>query len=159
MIQRELSERHEFLCSKKYPPYIPNDIVWYNHRQEWQRKVQSRMEGRLIKDKYTIATSASETITGAKKIAIEAEVNALGASLNVGYDGASDFTIKQSESYSQEVEVEFWPLDEYETSTQRQTVLTYSKIQEQRPKKTNWTVVALVGVIVVLAVILGVVLL
>ena len=159
MIQRELSERHEFLCSKEYPPCLPPDIVWYNHRQEWQRKVKSRLEGRLIKDKYTIATSDSETIIGAKKLAIEAEVNALGALLNAAYDGSSDFTIKQTETYSQEVEVVFWPLDEYETTQKQITSPVTAKLQVQSSKNKNWIVIALVAVIVVLAVILCVVLL
>lgn len=148
MIQHELSERHEFLCPKDYSPYVPQDIVWYSHRQEWQRKVQSRLEGRLITDKYTIATSQSETISRSKKLAIEAEVKALGASLNLRYEGTSDFSISQSESYSQQVEVEFWPLKKIQTSK-----------PQGSPKKKNWTIVALIAVIVILAVILGIVLL
>ncbi len=160
MVSQELSEVKEFLCTPDNKPYLPNDKVWYSHRQEWQRKVVSRLEGRLIKDVYTIATSHTESISNAKKLAVEAEVKALGADLNGGYQDESSYSIQQSESYTQQVEVEFYPLDEYEThhsnvATPINTLLS----EEKKTKKTNWTVVALVGVIVVLAVILGVVLL
>lgn len=161
MVSQELSEIKEFRCTPDRKPYLPNDKVWYGHRQEWQRKVVSRLEGRLIKDVYTIATSHTESISSSKKLAVEAEVKALGAELGGGYEGESSFSIQQSESYAQQVEVEFYPLGEYETKPQRKISTTNNNLMtdEKMPKKTNWTVVALVGVIVVLAVILGVVLL
>lgn len=155
MFQKELAECREFLCNPGLPPYLPTDLVWYSHRQEWQRKVSSRLEGRLIKDTYNISTSHSETVTGAKKLAIEAEVKALGASLNAGYDSASDFSIKQTESYSQQIEVEFYPMDSY-----KQVASTSSVTEPEKQKvKKSWTVVALVAVIVVLIAVLSVMLL
>ena len=134
--------------------------MWYSHRQEWQRKVSSRLEGRLIKDVYTIATSHSETISGAKKLAVEAEVNALVASLSVGYEGSSDFTIKQSESFSQQVEVEFYPMSEYKKTQASPMMTGATDVQQKKTNKNNrWTVIALVVLVVILAVVLGVVLL
>lgn len=155
MFQKELAECREFLCNPGLPPYLPTDLVWYSHRQEWQRKVSSRLEGRLIKDTYNISTSHSETVTGTKKLAIEAEVKALGASLNAGYDSASDFSIKQTDSYSQQIEVEFYPINSY---TKVASTSSVTEPEKQKVKK-NWTVVALVAVIIVLIAALTVMLL
>ena len=155
MFQKELAECREFLCTPDLRPYCPSDLAWYSHRQEWQRKVSSRLEGRLIKDTYNISTSHSETISGAKKLAIEAEVKALGASLNADYNNESDFSIKQSESYSQQIEVEFYPINSY---TKVASTSSVTEPEKQKVKK-NWTVVALVAVIIVLIAALTVMLL
>ena len=159
MFQKELAERREFLCTPDVCPYLPTDVVWYPHRQEWQRKVSSRLEGRLIKDTYNISTSHSETVTGAKKLAIEAEVKALGASLNAGYDSASDFSIKQTESYSQQIEVEFYPMDSYQAENKQIPPTSSITKPEMQKSKKNWTVICLVAVIVALLTLLALVLL
>lgn len=155
MFQKELAEKREFLCTPNTRPFVPTNLVWYSHRDQWQKKVNSRLEGRLIKDKYNISTSHSETVSGAKKIAIEAEVKALEASINGGYDSASDFSIKQMESYFQQIEVEFYPMDSYKQDSQTSPAIE----PEKQKTRKNWVVVVLVAVIVVLVAALAVLLL
>lgn len=160
MIHREFSEQRDFQCSKDMLPCIPADIVWYHHRQEWQLKVISRLEGRLIKDKFTIATSQSETIYGSKKMTVEAEVNAVATSLNAAFDKSSNFTIKQSESYYQEVEVEFWPLEEYSITPKQITSSTTQLINKPQSKaQSKRGTILILATVIVIAIILGVILL
>jgi tetratricopeptide (TPR) repeat protein len=160
MIHREFSEQRDFQCSKDMPPCIPADIVWYHHRQEWQLKVISRLEGRLIKDKFTIATSQSETVYGSKKLTVEAEVNAVATSLNATFDKSSNFTIKQSESYYQEVEVEFWPLGDYSITPKQITPSTTPLIDQPQPKpRSKRGTILILAAVIVVVIIIGVVLL
>lgn len=161
IVQSAISKKQDFLCSKEYPPQVPKEgLVWFPHRQEWQRQSQSRLEGRLVSGQYTIATSHAETISNAKKLAVEAEVKALGAELNASYQNESDYQINQSESYSQQILVEFYPMDEYRSSV---TNVTDRVISDSKPngttKKRNLPVIILATVVAILAIVLSVVLL
>lgn len=161
IVQSAISKKQDFLCSKEYPPQVPKEgLVWFPHRQEWQRQSQSRLEGRLVNGQYTIATSHAETISNAKKLAVEAEVKALGAELNASYQNESDYQINQSESYSQQILVEFYPMDEYRSSV---TNVTDRVISDSKPngttKKRNLPVIILATVVAILAIVLAVVLL
>lgn len=161
IVQSAISKKQDFLCSKEYPPQVPKEgLVWFPHRQEWQRQSQSRLEGRLVNGQYTIATSHAETISNAKKLAVEAEVKALGAELNASYQNESDYQINQSESYSQQIQVEFYPMDEYRTpvSNVSERVISESKPGDS-PKKRNIPVIILASIVVILSIILAVVLL
>ena len=160
IVQSAISKKQDFLCSKEYPPQVPKEgLVWFPHRQEWQRQSQSRLEGRLVSGQYTIATSHAETISNAKKLAVEAEVKALGAELNASYQNESDYQINQSESYSQQIQVEFYPMDEYRTpvSNVSERVISYSK--PNGTTKKNLPVIILATVVAILAIALAVVLL
>ena len=161
IVQSAISKKQDFLCSKEYPPQVPKEgLVWYPHRQEWQRQSQSRLEGRLVSGQYTIATSHAETISNAKKLTVEAEVKALGAELNASYQNESDYQINQSESYSQQILVEFYPMDEYRSSV---TNVIDRVISDSKPngttKKRNLSVIILATVVAILAIVLAVVLL
>ncbi len=161
IVQSAISKKQDFLCSKEYPPQVPKEgLVWFPHRQEWQRQSQSRLEGRLVSGQYTIATSHAETISNAKKLAVEAEVKALGAELNASYQNESDNQINQSESYSQQIQVEFYPMDEYRTSVSN---VTDQVISDSKPngttKERNLHVIILATVVAILAIALAVVLL
>ena len=161
IVQDAISKKQDFLCSKECPPQVPKEgLVWYPHRQQWQLQVKSRLEGRWISGQFTIATTRTETISNAKKLAVEADVKALGAELNVRYQNESDYQINQSESYSQQILVEFYPMDEYRSSA---TNVIDRVISDSKPngttKKRNLPVIILATVVAILAIVLAVVLL
>lgn len=161
IVQDAISKKQDFLCSKKFPPQVPKEgLVWYPHRQQWQNQVKSRLDGRWISGQFTLATTRTETISNAKKMAVEADVKALGAELNVRYQNESDYQINQSESYSQQIQVEFYPMDEYRTSVSN---VTDQVISDSKPngttKKRNLPVIILATVVAILAIVLAVVLL
>lgn len=161
IVQDAISKKQDYLCSKDYPPQVPKEgLVWYPHRQQWQNQVKSRLEGRWISGQFTIATTRTETISNAKKLAVEADVKALGAELNVRYQNESDYQINQSESYSQQIQVEFYPMDEYRTSVSN---VTDQVISDSKPngttKERNLHVIILATVVAILAIALAVVLL
>lgn len=161
IVQDAISKKQDFLCSKKFPPQVPKEgLVWYPHRQQWQNQVKSRLEGRWISAQFTLATTRTETISNAKKLAVEADVKALGAELNVRYQNESDYQINQSESYSQQIQVEFYPMDEYRTpvSNVSERVISESKPGDST-KKRNIPVIILASIVVILSIILAVVLL
>lgn len=161
IVQDAISKKQDYLCSKDYPPQVPKEgLVWYPHRQQWQLQVKSRLDGRWISGQFTLATTRTETISNAKKMAVEADVKALGAELNVRYQNESDYQINQSESYSQQIQVEFYPMDEYRTSVSN---VTDQVISDSKPngttKERNLHVIILATVVAILAIALAVVLL
>ena len=91
---------------------------------------------------------------------MEADVKALGAELNVRYQNESDYQINQSESYSQQIQVEFYPMDEYRTPVSNVSELVISESKPgDSPKKRNIPVIILASIVVILSIILAVVLL
>lgn len=118
-VESKKNVRSEFGHSTSYnlrdkPPYIPEDLYWYAHRPKWQRYCNSRLEGGLstltlnIKNKVDEFYSKSEML----KVAAEAKVidSAMSGSLNLNLDLAN----KRFQQREVAVEVEFYPMTEWD---------------------------------------------
>ena len=118
-VEARKDESSEFKHSTSYnlrdkPPYIPEDLHWYDHRPKWQRYCNSRLEGGLstltlnIKNKVDEFYSKSEML----KVVAEAKVidSAMSGSLNLNLDLAN----KRFQQREVDVEVEFYPMSEWD---------------------------------------------
>ncbi|MBQ5958598.1 MAG: hypothetical protein IJL44_05365 [Bacteroidales bacterium] len=134
-------------------PYIPKkDVVWYQHKQEWQRNCMSRLEGRLRDSDFTISTVSSDTLSESKRQKMEAEINVMLVELSAGAEHKENMQLKKTEARSTECHVEFYPLTDYEKITIRRSPIK-SVFQPQNPegKRTNWLVWVMGAAIVALA--------
>lgn len=148
-----LKEGKTFELSPYTLPYVPKDVVWYQHKQEWQRKCMSRIEGRLKDDDFTISTVSSETLSKSKLQKLEAEINVMLVELSAGAEHEEDVQLKKTEAHSTECHVEFYPLTDYEKLPRRKSPIRSSyKPQETVGKKTNWLIWVMGAAIVALAV-------
>lgn len=151
-IKELLKDGKTFDLSPYTLPYIPKDVVWYQHKQEWQRKCMSRLEGRLRDDDFTISTVSSDTLSESKRQKMEAEINVMLVELSAGAEHKENMQLKKTEARSTKCHVEFYPLTDYEKITTRKPPIK-SVFQPQNPegKRTNWLVWVMGAAIVALA--------
>ncbi len=147
----EFGTEKEFDLSREIAPYIPNDVVWINGREEWKRSCVSRLEGRLRHDNYRVFTQTSELVSMAQKQTIEAEIKALNAQIGGGYESFDSFSSEVESTHIWECVVDFYPLSDYMGSAVKpisNDILTEPK------RKKNWIVWALGVAVVALAIVL-----
>lgn len=119
-LRSTLEGSEDFLLAGK--PTIPRDLVWYGHRMEWQRKCESRLAGRLVHSEFTISTSSSEMTTESERKKIEADMNILLAKVEGGTEGSKSQALKREKERTWKVNVEFYPLSEYEKEETMETI-------------------------------------
>jgi hypothetical protein len=133
-------------------PYITKDVVWYQHKQEWQRNCTSRLEGRLVEYDFTISTVSSETFSESKRQKLETEINVMLVELSAGAEHKESMQLKKSEVHSTKCHVEFYPLTDYEKVTRKRSPIRSNfKPQGTEGKKTNWLIWVMGAAIVALA--------
>lgn len=155
-LRSSIEGSEDFLLAGK--PTIPRDLVWYGHRMEWQRKCESRLAGRLVHSEFTISTSSSEMTTESERKKIEADLNILLAKVEGGTEGSKSQTLKREKERTWKVNVEFYPLSDYE----KKEVPAFAPMvgntqptQESSPKtKLNVTWIMGAIILILLAVIL-----
>ena len=155
-LRSSLEGSEDFLLAGK--PTIPRDLVWYGHRMEWQRKCESRLAGRLVHSEFTISTSSSEMTTELERKKIEADLNILLAKAEGGTEGSKSLALKREKERTWKVNVEFYPLSDYEKKEAPATVPMNGNtqpIQEFSPKtKLNVTWIMGAIILILLSVIL-----
>lgn len=133
-------------------PQVPTDVVWYPHREEWQRKCQSRLEGRWLKDTFQLSTNSSESISDTQKKNLEVEMSSLIKVVQVSANGShkkeDTYNICTSKSHTWQCEVEFYPMSEYNKSAKVVGALPANS--NGKSKYTKWIII---GVAIVAAVV------
>lgn len=112
-IANKLLEAKEYTITKDTPPYIPQDIVWYQHRPEWHRNCESRKAGRLVKATFELSTSRTSTTSNQEQRKLEADLNFLVAKANGSHEHCEKISLHKEENHSWSINVEFYPLSEY----------------------------------------------
>ena len=155
-LRSSIEGSEDFLLAGK--PTIPRGLVWYDHRMEWQRKCESRMAGRLVHSEFTISTSSSEMTTESERKKIEADLNILLAKVEGGTEGSKSLALKREKERTWKVNVEFYPLSDYEKKEApaiAPMVGNTQPIKESSPKKglnVTWIMGAII--LILLSVIL-----
>ena len=152
-LRSSLEGSEDFLLAGK--PTIPRDLVWYGHRMEWQRKCESRLAGRLVHSEFTISTSSSEMTTETERKKIEADLNILLAKAEGGTEGSKSHTLKREKERTWKVNVEFYPLSDYEPKVPLNTEtktnnLVSMQIQSNPARQKNYLLYGLIAIIVIL---------
>lgn len=150
-LSKDLAKVKEFDITPDVPPYLPHDIVWYNHRPEWHRSCESRRMGRLSKASFKLSTSSISATSNQEKKKIEAELTVLLTKANGNHEKEEQVSLKTNENHTWSVDVEFYPLSDYNSNSPKLQPL----LQETRPQKAaksqkNHIVIGLVCVIILL---------
>lgn len=118
-------------CALSKAPYIPNDLVWYNHKYEWRQNCESRLEGRIVEFYQQISNKSNIGLTKQNSKKIEGEFNAMIAKVNGEYESDNSFSIKEDKEHVWEISVEFFPMTEYQDNVTTETVVTTFTQNEQ----------------------------
>lgn len=110
-LHNELSQ--EIHCELSNKPYIPEDILWYHHHDEWIRNCNSRLQGRILSLNQRMSNRLSTGLTTSSAKKIEGEFNAMIVKLNANYESDTQFAIKEDAERVWEISVEFYPMSEY----------------------------------------------
>lgn len=154
----ELLESKEYDITPYTLPYIPKDIVWYQHRPEWHRNCESRKVGRLLKASFKLSTSNISATSAQERKKIEADLQILLFKANGNHEQEEKVSLRSEENHTWAVDVEFYPLSEYHDKTKDVTVestpiqITPTTIVSslEGKLKVNSIMYALLGVIIIL---------
>lgn len=141
-------------------PFLPKDIVWYNHRAEWQRDCNSRLNFRLVKSKFIFKTDSISAASSQEKMNIEADLKAVIVKANGKYSQDKSISLRNAESHTWELSVEFYPRECYEQTAlaASPTVALSNSTPTTSQSKPNFVMIALLAVIAVLVAVLIIVL-
>ena len=122
---------------------------------EWQRKCESRMAGRLVHSEFTISTSSSEMTTESERKKIEADLNILLAKVEGGTEGSKSQTLKREKERTWKVNVEFYPLSDYEPKVPQNVEsktdnIVSMQIQSNPIQQKNYLLFGLIAIIIIL---------
>ncbi|UAB74974.1 hypothetical protein [Mesoflavibacter sp. SCSIO 43206] len=110
-----LNEEINFLfnqeLSPRKMPYIPNGLVWYHTDINWQRIVQQRMSGSLMKHRELITSKKIESLSTLEIKKVNVELGVLFAKVNVDYNKDTLNKAISEKHYSLELVVEFEDID------------------------------------------------
>ena len=161
----ELMEAKEYCITRDTLPYIPQDVVWYQHRPDWHRNCESRKAGRLSKASFKLSTSSITATSNQERKKIEADLKILLFKANGCHEQEENIQLRSEENHTWSVDVEFYPLDDYNIKKkevlieQPSTLVAQQSNVLQEKKKPNYLTISLVAVIIVLiGVILAIVL-
>lgn len=114
VIRNELEESWDGLLTNDKPK-LPENLVWYYHREEWKDECENRLEGRTIRYSFTISVLSSELTNEQEREQINAELKVLhSASVNGSYKNSKSFSLRRKSEMTWRVNVEFYPLSDYE---------------------------------------------
>ncbi len=106
-------------CALSKAPYIPTNLVWYNHKYEWQQNCESRLEGRMVEIHQQVSSKSNIGLTNQNSKKIEGEFNAMMAKVNGEYESDNCLSIKEEKEHIWEIFVEFFPMTEYQEETSK----------------------------------------
>ncbi len=162
----ELMEAKEYNITKETLPYIPQDIVWYQHRPDWHRNCESRKAGRLSKASFKLSTSSITATSNQERKNIEADLKILLFKANGSHEQEENVQLRSEENHLWSIDVEFYPLEDYIDKTKvvkvepSQPINVSQNFVEQQavknsPQKPNYLVYGLIAIVIIL---LGVIL-
>lgn len=110
-VRKELCRIQEFSLGRTMP-CVPEGLLWYNHRVDWQRIAQQRLNGTIYHHDY-LSSSKSSMVSDMEKKALEADFNMLVAKGSASANIQKEKLFKESINAAWELDVEFYPLEAY----------------------------------------------
>jgi len=110
-LEQELNIGFHQELRPKNMPFIPDNLVWYHSDLNWQRLVQQRMNGSLVKHKEIISAKEIESLSTQELTSVYAEIDILFVKLNFEYNKSSSYRSKRELNYTLEFHVEFEDFD------------------------------------------------
>ena len=122
-LTEELLQDKVFDITPNVLPFIPQDVVWYQHRSEWQRDCESRQAGRLLKASFRLSTNRITAASEQERKKIEADLQILLFKANGSHEQEENVSLRSEENHTWTVDVEFYPLSAYNTSDSNKVLL------------------------------------
>lgn len=109
-LSRSINLHQTFKPTKK--PILHPNLIWYQSEPSWQRLYKQRMNGGLLTHEERMETKKSQVLEEKELQNVKAEVKALFAKLNLGFDKIDESKFEQQENAILSIKVQFAPLSE-----------------------------------------------
>lgn len=88
-------------------PFLPEGLIWYDGQPQWQRLVNSRLNGNMLEYNVFVSISQKEFTSNSEKKDIEASAKQLWAKVNAGVEQNIETQFKETAETQWKVEVKF----------------------------------------------------
>lgn len=103
-------------------PCVPEGLVWYSHRIDWQRMAQQRLMGLLHHHDY-LSTAKNSMMTDREKRQLEVDFKALLVKGHAGIDVGKEKIFNEVAEHTWELNVDFYPLSAYSNKGSNQNLI------------------------------------
>lgn len=108
-ISQAIALHQKFTPKKK--PYLPNNMVWYQHEPSWKRLYEQRVNGGLTEHEERIETRKSQVVDNNQLQEVKAELESLFAEAHLNWNSSLDEKFSQQENAVLSIHVKFAPVD------------------------------------------------
>lgn len=112
-IKNEFVRNQEFERASKLP-CVPEGLIWYSHRADWQQMALQRNQGTLIHHHDYLSIQKNTLVNENEKKQLEADFKTLLAKGNGKVEMEKNRLFKENSDYTFELNVDFYPLSAYE---------------------------------------------
>lgn len=104
-------EQHSKFLPGNEVPHLPSDLTWYPHLVDWQKKVNSRLAGRVNSFDIRFESKTDQSLSESEAKQLEAEMKYIVARAKGNIETTFDYHISKSENHIWRAQVDFYPLD------------------------------------------------
>ena len=156
-VRKELCRIQEFSLGTTMP-CVPEGLIWYSYRADWQRIANQRLNGANYHHDY-LSLSKSSMVTDMEKKTLEADFNMLVAKGNASADIQKDKLFKENINATWELDVEFYPLEAYKQKQEEKRKLQLLKEEEDNKNiflkgKGNIILGCIISILIIVIIIL-----
>lgn len=94
-------------------PFLPNDLIWYDEETQWQRLVNSRINGNMLEYNEFVSTSDTKFTHNSEKKDIETSAKYLWAKVHAGVEQNIETQFKEAAETQWKVEVKFRSIKDF----------------------------------------------
>ena len=94
-------------------PYIPKDLVWFNHENEWQQIAESRLNGNILEYELRLSSKQVNLVSDHERSNIEAQAKILLASGSFSRETSSSSIFKEETAKSTSILIKFKSRKDY----------------------------------------------
>lgn len=146
-IRNEFVRKQEFTISSTIP-CVPEGLVWYSHRADWQQMALQRCQGTLVHHHDYMSIQKNSLVNENEKKQLEADFKTLVAKGNSKIEMDKTKLFKENTDYTFELNVVFYPLSAYEKKKDLSLTVPISN------DKKSYLLYFFGGIIIVLGIIL-----
>lgn len=110
--------------SPKRYPYCPDDLIWALNDPELHTFIRQRLEGGLLSLSKRVSSFETSSLSQSRINDVQGAFQSLMANVSANYSASTDSTFSSVNETEWELNVQFKPLDEFDSSTKPQNLIT-----------------------------------
>ena len=135
------------------PPCVPNGLVWYNHRPEWQRLERKRMNGT---EEYEEIISTKQYTSGIQnnmqQLSIDFKTLVASGNVKGKHEGEKEFSL--GEEYELKIKVKFHPLSSYQNVDKVNVPKLKKNDDKKKSSSLKWIIGAIISFVAILVIVI-----